>query len=484
MNKKNLWKCGLLFFGALILTGCTQSFGTVQDKANVLCLYEQAETDVTDADGNTETKTNLQIIIETVENTGMYYVPSEAFFDYIEENVATKVKSAYGQHTIQLADGQTKQYSDLTVEQLWKDAEIYASFKKTNEYALVKYAKENATETGEVWYNYDLWVTEAVNNGLTLEDVGSTYYHTYMKSQFNTYLTSVTAYITPEDGVFDGLKLEGKSWGEAFHYGLIEGLLVWPISAMLYYFAQAFSSIGAFGTILSIFLVTLIVRGLLLLLTFKQTASQQKMTQLQPELAAIQNKYPNANTNQYEKQQLATEQMALYKKHKINPFGMFIVLIFQFPIFIAVWGAMSGSAILRTGHLWGLQLSAGTGSSIINWSGLPSVVALIIFIIMALMQALSMLLPQFLQKRRTAKVAKTMKNPANDKNASTMKIMNYVMLIMIIIMGFNLPVAMAIYWIISAIISLAQSLIMSAVSNRNIKNGKKGDFVKYKTKKN
>ena len=33
-------------------------------------------------------------------------------------------------------------------------------------------------------------------------------------------------------------------------YGFIEGLLVWPISAMLYYFTLAFSSLGTFGTIL------------------------------------------------------------------------------------------------------------------------------------------------------------------------------------------------------------------------------------------
>ena len=77
--------------------------------------------------------------------------------------------------------------------------------------------------------------------------------------------------------------------------------LVWPIAAMLYYFAKAFSGLGEWGTILSILLVTVIVRAVLLLLTFRQTASQQKMTQLQPELAKIQEKYPNADTNHYNK---------------------------------------------------------------------------------------------------------------------------------------------------------------------------------------
>ena len=470
MNKKNLWKTGLLFFGAILLTGCTKSFVTVQDKSNMMYIYETTET--------AEGQTNLDRIVKTVNDTGNYFAPSDAFFDYIEEKVADSVKRNYGYRVV-IGD---KPYSQIELSELLEEGATRDAFVASNEYALTKYAKENSTSLNDMWSNYNAWRKSALNEGLTLEDIGSDYYHSYMQSQFNGYANAITACITPVDGVFDGLKLEGKSWGEAFGYGLIEGLLVWPISAMLYYFAQAFSSMGAFGTILSIFLVTLIVRGVLLLLTFRQTMSQQRMTQLQPELAKLQAKYPNANTNQYEKNMMAQEQMALYKKYKINPFGMFIVMIFQFPIFIAVWGAMSGSAILRTGHIFGLQLSAPTGSSIWNWSGTPSVVALVIFIVMALLQAVSMLLPQYLQKKRTAKVAKMGKNPAQDKTASQMKIMNYVMLIMIIVMGITLPVAMAIYWCISALISLMQSLIMSSISNRNIENKNK-NFTKYKTKK-
>ena len=294
-----------------------------------------------------------------------------------------------------------------------------------------------------------------------------------MKASFNNYANTITATITPVDGVFDGLKLQGKGWGYTFtNVGLIEGLLVWPIAALLYYFAMAFSSLGVGGIVLSILLVTIIVRGLLLLLTFKQTASQQKITALQPQIAKLQEKYPHADTNQYEKQAMAQEQMELYKKNHVNPFSMFIVLLVQFPVFIAVWGAMSGSAVLREGELWGLRLSANTGSSIIHWTGTPSVVALVIFIIMAIAQAVSMLLPQFIQKKKTEKVAKLNKNPTAAKTNNQMMIMNIVMLVMIIFTGTQLPVAMSIYWIITALISLVQSLVMSHITNRKAKNYK------------
>ena len=55
-----------------------------------------------------------------------------------------------------------------------------------------------------------------------------------------------------------------------------------------------------------------------------------------------------------------------------------------------------------------------------------------------------------------------------------------VMMIMIIFMGFTLPVGMAIYWFISAIISLAQSLIVRAIGKAK---KPKSQYAKYKTKK-
>lgn len=456
--KKNLFKVGLLFLGALVLTGCTKSFSTIQDKANMMIVYENTKVD---------DKTTMETIISSVKDKG-YYVPSENYFNYVEEKIVENVQKNYGSATL---DGMP--YSDISKESLLNEGETRTNFVQSNEYALIKYAKEKTNSLDDLWYNYDLWRSEALKDGLTLEDVGSNYFFNEMKTSFNNYANTITATITPVDGVFDGLKLQGKGWGYTFtNVGLIEGLLVWPIAALLYYFAMAFSSLGVGGIVLSILLVTIIVRGLLLLLTFKQTASQQKLTALQPQIAKLQEKYPHADTNQYEKQAMAQEQMELYKKNHVNPFSMFIVLLVQFPVFIAVWGAMSGSAVLREGELWGLRLSANTGSSIIHWTGTPSVVALVIFIIMAITQAVSMLLPQFLQKKRTEKVAKLNKNPTAAKTNNQMMIMNIVMLVMIIFTGTQLPVAMSIYWIITALISLVQSLVMSHITNRKGKNYK------------
>ena len=76
----------------------------------------------------------------------------------------------------------------------------------------------------------------------------------------------------------------------------------------------------------------------------------------------------------------------------------------------------------------------------------------------------------------------------NNKNTSmqdtqqkTAKIMQIVMLCMILFSGFFLPVAMAIYWTISALITLGQSLIVQLIVANHSKKSK-GEYIKYKTK--
>ena len=218
----------------------------------------------------------------------------------------------------------------------------------------------------------------------------------------------------------------------------------------------------------------------MILCTFRSTLSQQRMTALQPELEKISAKYPNAATNPYEKQRMGQEQMALYKKYHINPFSMIIVMLFQFPIFIAVWSAMTGSAVLMDGVLFAnqkfaLSLAANTGSALgkFNW------VAILLFIVMSVLQFLSMKIPQWLQKRRTKNVAKLQKNPTQDKNQRTMNMVSYMMVIMIIFMGLQLPIAMTFYWTVTALIGIAQSVITQAIVVKNSNKKEKKKTVKY-----
>ena len=141
MKIKNKWKLGLLFLGALVLTGCTKSFVTVQDKVNMMIIYQNQEV--------SEGKTNLDQIVENVNKTGNYFAPSEAFFDYIEENVAETVHTMYATATLKVNDVE-KAYSDYTLDELLQDGATRDAFVLSNEYALTKYAKEKATTSPPV----------------------------------------------------------------------------------------------------------------------------------------------------------------------------------------------------------------------------------------------------------------------------------------------------------------------------------------------
>lgn len=462
-RKSKIFKILGLLFVVFALAGCTNPIMTNQDRTSVMMSKEDYQSGETF--GNYGEKSKTYEINEYATEKG-FLLPSDEFNAFMEEKIVAYIEDL-------------KNYTNKDGEKPYQNAdEVYLRGLATFGGATKDKEGNLDYSNNTIWSNYDSWLQEA-RFELGVEYCPDNSYVTYYKNTFNAIVGGYTTSLTPVAGLYDGVYLEGKTWAQAFDYGLIEGLLVYPISYMLFQLSNLFG-LNGWGQIGAILITTLVVRGVLILLTFKQTLAQQKMTQLQPELAKIQSKYPNAQTNQYEKQRLAQEQMALYKKHKINPLGALVVIIFQFPIFIAVWGAMQGSAVLMTGDLLGLSLSAVTGNSMLDFSSLAALVAWIIFLFMAAGQFVSMRLPQWLQKKKTQQVEKLTKNPSMDQNQKTMSMVNNIMLIFIIFMGFSLPVAMAIYWFVSSLISILQTIIMQHVL-ANVANNKK--HVKYKTKK-
>ena len=173
---------------------------------------------------------------------------------------------------------------------------------------------------------------------------------------------------------------------------------------------------------------------------------------------------------------MAQEMSKLYKKHKINPFGALLVMIVQFPVFICVWGALQGSASLSSDSLFNLHLSDSINTVLFNganWGNGSALTALILFLLMAAAQVISMLLPQWIQKRKRKNVASLGKNPAQTEQQNRMKMFTYIMMAMIIFMGFTLPSAMGVYWFVGALFSIGQTFVIELINNH--KNKKKGN---------
>ena len=172
---------------------------------------------------------------------------------------------------------------------------------------------------------------------------------------------------------------------------------------------------------------------------------------------------------------MAQETADLYKKNKINPLTSILVMFIQFPVFICVWAALQGSSILSSGSLFGLNFVTATNAVLFDaaqWNiagGGGALTALILFLLMAAAQIVSMRLPQWIQKSKAKNVAKLGNNPAKKSQDNKMKWFTYIMCAMIIFMGFSLASGMVIYWFVGALFSIAQTLIMNYANSKKSK---------------
>lgn len=92
-----------------------------------------------------------------------------------------------------------------------------------------------------------------------------------------------------------------------------------------------YNSVGFHSYALSLLLFTIAVKLLLLPLSIKQIKSSQRMQEIQPELARIQERYKN------DKEKLNEETMKLYQEKKYNPASGCLPLIVQMPILFALF---------------------------------------------------------------------------------------------------------------------------------------------------
>ncbi len=345
-------------------------------------------------------------------------------------------------------------------------------------YGYLKFLGEDDEGNTTSWATWNQYYYE-VKAQLGADYCPDSDYVSYYQSNMSSYSSSTTTCITIEDGFygyygFDNdnkleMFMEGKSWGYAWETGFFEGLLVYPISWLIDKTATTFmSGVGAgWAQVLAILLVTFLIRAIMMIFTLSQTINTQKMQDLQPEISKIQAKYPNANTNRTEQQALGMETAALYKKHKIHPFLSMLLLIVQFPVFLCVWGAMSGSAVLASNEFLGLRFSVSIQETLFDTTNWPNSAgwwtALVVFILMAILQIFAMLLPQILQKRRLKKIPKTVVNNNLNKQNKMMKWFTIIMVVIIIIMGFSLASGMVIYWIAGSIWNICQTLILELI---------------------
>jgi YidC/Oxa1 family membrane protein insertase len=82
---------------------------------------------------------------------------------------------------------------------------------------------------------------------------------------------------------------------------------------------------------LSIILLTVVIRLIILPLTYRQVKGMQEMKRLQPQMAALKERYGD------DRQRLQQEQMKMFQEHGVNPLSSCLPILLQFPFFISLF---------------------------------------------------------------------------------------------------------------------------------------------------
>lgn len=196
--------------------------------------------------------------------------------------------------------------------------------------------------------------------------------------------------------------------------------------------------IGNYGII--ILLLTLVIKLVLMPLTFRSYQSFAKMNVLKPEIEEIKQKYPN----DAQRQQMET--MSLYSRAGVSPLGGCIPQLIQLPILIAMYRFFPASIELRQqGFLWATDLS--TYDSILN---LPAKLPLYgdHVSLFCLLSSASTFIYSKLNNQMTP--------TTSDEMALQMKMMQYMMPVMLLFIFNSMPAALTYYFFLSNVISYAQ----------------------------
>ena len=228
-------------------------------------------------------------------------------------------------------------------------------------------------------------------------------------------------FIGPKD--YAMLKKHGLSLEEAIEFDSVIPGLKWLSIGLLLFIKFLYQFVGNYGV--AIVVLTILIKILFWPLGNISYKSMKEMQKIQPKITALREKYKN------DQAKLGQETMALYKAHKVNPFGGCLPILIQIPVFIGLYNTLLYAIELRhSPFFWWIQdLSAKD----------PYYITPIV-----------MGATQFIQQKMTP----TMGDPMQAK----------IMLAMPIIFTFiflNFPSGLVIYWLVNNIISIGQQIYIN-----------------------
>jgi YidC/Oxa1 family membrane protein insertase len=219
------------------------------------------------------------------------------------------------------------------------------------------------------------------------------------------------------------------------------------INVMIVVTKVLFNNLG-----LTIIALTLIIRAAMYPMTRRQLLSAKKMQELQPKLAELQKKFGK------DRQKMAKEQMALYKEAGVSPTGCIVPMLIQTPVWIALYQsitrvlAVGPEALLNLSrHLyssWAVVFAQVPLSSQFLWfdMGTPDR-----FLALPILVGVTMWVQQ---KMTTPEYA----DPQQQANS---QMMLWMMPLLFTFMSLSFPSGLALYWLVSNIVSIVMQYFVT-----------------------
>lgn len=203
----------------------------------------------------------------------------------------------------------------------------------------------------------------------------------------------------------------------------------------------------------SIIVLTVAIRLILSPLSLKALRSQREMNDLAPKIKEVQEKFKNDKAAQ------SAAVMQLYKDHGVNPFGGCLPLLIQLPLLIGLYRTFL--TIAR-----GQDLGAHLYSFVAHPAALQTYfLGLINTATKNPYLAILAGLLQFVQAKMSMQGQKTNSTPGQ-MGAALNTQMLYFFPVMIIIISWNLPAGLTLYWVATTLFSIGEQFYLRRIYGR------------------
>lgn len=207
---------------------------------------------------------------------------------------------------------------------------------------------------------------------------------------------------------------------------------------------------------IAIICTVVVVKTIILPISLKAIRTQLAMRDIEPQLEKIKADYKD------KKEMVALKTMELFKEAKVNPFSSILLLIVQIPIFIALYFSVySGGGVKLPSINVDLLYSFVTPPLTVNMIFLGFMDITMKSIPLALLAGITQFIHTHLSLPPTKpRDPKAEPNFKEDFGRSMQMQMRYVMPVIITVVAYTLTASIALYFVISNLMSIAQEYVV------------------------